>query len=84
MGWVLEAECNVKEATPSGKVREEREQGRGEGQALNSLGAQHAAEAKSRGVLDAWARSGRPCVPAKGGAWARNKGKKQSEETSGK
>lgn len=39
MGWILEAECNVKEATPSGKVREEREQ-QGEGQAPNSLGAQ--------------------------------------------
>ena len=74
----------MKEATPSGKVREEREQGRDEGQALNSLGAQHAAEANSQGVLDTWARSGRPCVPAKGGAWARNNGKQQSEETSGK
>ena len=47
----------MKEATPSGKVREEREQGRDEGQALNSLGAQHAAEANSQGVLDTWARS---------------------------
>ena len=74
----------MKGVTPSGKVREERGQGRGEGQALNSLGAQHTAGAKSQGVLDTRTKSGRPCVPAKGGFWARNKGKKQSEETFGK
>ena len=59
-------------------------QGRGEGQALNSLGARHTAGAKSQGVLDAWAQSGRPEVPANRGSWAQDKGKKQSQETFGK
>ena len=82
--WILEAKCNMKEVTPSRKAREERGQGRGEAQALNSLGAQHTAGAKSQGVLDTRTRSGRPCIPANRGSWARNKGKKQNEETFGK